>query len=230
MVEGGRLEIVLAVLSCHVGSNPTLSAIKNESWVGIRCRSNFFISFVILYYLLFCSSSFSLSAGKLPFCRVLERTAKFQRQFKADVVHGFDGLIQRDYIIVPRQRHVALDMAFDPPIIFLPRQGTSTRLATGSHARPVTFWRAIDAAFIHSSTVPPSIWATPSSHGRSAPHLDLTAGYLRGKVADSAMNIPIDPAASIPLVISSLDAPIDRPTPISVPGRHPHEPAVGAPR
>ena len=28
MVEGGRLEIVLAVLSCHVGSNPTLSARK----------------------------------------------------------------------------------------------------------------------------------------------------------------------------------------------------------
>ena len=27
VVEGGRLEIVLAVLSCHVGSNPTLSAI-----------------------------------------------------------------------------------------------------------------------------------------------------------------------------------------------------------
>ena len=26
MVEGGRLEIVLAVLNCHVGSNPTLSA------------------------------------------------------------------------------------------------------------------------------------------------------------------------------------------------------------
>lgn len=28
MVEGGRLEIVLAVLNCHVGSNPTLSAIS----------------------------------------------------------------------------------------------------------------------------------------------------------------------------------------------------------
>ena len=27
MVEGGRLEIVLAVLSCHVGSNPTSSAL-----------------------------------------------------------------------------------------------------------------------------------------------------------------------------------------------------------
>lgn len=28
MVEGGRLEIVLAVLSCHVGSNPTSSATR----------------------------------------------------------------------------------------------------------------------------------------------------------------------------------------------------------
>ena len=27
MVEGGRLEIVLAAMNCHVGSNPTLSAI-----------------------------------------------------------------------------------------------------------------------------------------------------------------------------------------------------------
>ena len=31
MVEGGRLEIVLAVLNCHVGSNPTLSAIEKFS-------------------------------------------------------------------------------------------------------------------------------------------------------------------------------------------------------
>ena len=31
MVEGGRLEIVLAVLSCHVGSNPTLSATQMSS-------------------------------------------------------------------------------------------------------------------------------------------------------------------------------------------------------
>ena len=39
MVEGGRLEIVLAVLSRHVGSNPTLSAkpIRNFTlWPLIR--------------------------------------------------------------------------------------------------------------------------------------------------------------------------------------------------
>ena len=57
MVEGGRLEIVLAVLNCHVGSNPTLSAIfydlfymltqdhpiKQKSWEGKQCLPNFFV-------------------------------------------------------------------------------------------------------------------------------------------------------------------------------------------
>ena len=41
MVEGGRLEIVLAVMSRYVGSNPTFSAIF-RTLILTDCRSKFF--------------------------------------------------------------------------------------------------------------------------------------------------------------------------------------------
>ena len=42
------------------------------------------------------------------------------------------------------------------------------------------------------------------------------------------MNTPMSPAASMALTISSRGSPSVRPTPISVPGSPPHDPAVGA--
>ena len=71
----------------------------------------------------------------------------------------------------PASAMLAQATALKPHMMFLPRQGTSTRFATGSQARPVMFWRAIEAASRHWATVPPSMSATPAAAmPEPAPH------------------------------------------------------------
>ena len=50
----------------------------------------------------------------------------------------------------------AQDRALTAPITFRLTQGTSTSPATGSHTRPIRFWRAVAQAQAICSGVPPS--------------------------------------------------------------------------
>ena len=133
MVEGGRLEIVLAVLSCHVGSNPTLSARKLniDSMSTISCgelseRSmvNGWKPFVVTSHQRVPSQLFDLYFWVSQLSAVLllkffpdlqggfclaeppECAAEFQWQFQADVVHRLYSLIQRNDLVITGQCHV----------------------------------------------------------------------------------------------------------------------------
>ena len=123
---------------------------------------------------------------------------------------------------------LAQERAFEPPMTFLPRHGTSTRFATGSQARPVMFWSAIEAA--SQRTGAPSrqrAGLAPRRHAEPAPHSTWQPPTSAAKVAPSAMKIPTSPAASIARVISPRPMPSTRAAPITEPGRQPQEPAVG---
>ncbi len=112
---------------------------------------------------------------------------------------------------------------------FLPRQGTSTRFATGSQIMPRMFCSARDAAATACPVLPfASVTNAAAAIPEPAPHSAWQPPVSAAKVAWAAMKTPIMPAASIPFVISSSDKPMSLAAPMQAPGNPPHAPAVGA--
>ena len=110
-----------------------------------------------------------------------------------------------------------------------PRQGTSTRLATGSQIRPSMFCRAIEAAARPCSGVPPAISTrAAAAMPEPAPHSAWQPAFSAAKVERVAMKVPIRPAVRSPRVRVSSSRPSTFAAPSTEPGTAPQAPAVGA--
>ena len=130
---------------------------------------------------------------------------------------------------MPASAISALISAFIAPSALRFMHGHSTRPATGSHTRPITFFSAIAAALRHLSALPPS-----SSHSAAAaiaaaePVSAWQPCSAPLMLAFAAIMLPIAPAVSRPLSSFSSFQPRSFAQVKSTPGNIPLAPAVGA--
>ena len=82
------------------------------------------------------------------------RAVRFARHLGCHALGRLNDFVQRDDRIVAGQRHVAQTSALLAAMTFFPRQGTSTRFATGSQISPSMFCSAIEAAATACVRVP----------------------------------------------------------------------------
>ena len=114
-------------------------------------------------------------------------------------------------------------------IAFLPRQGASTRLAIGSQIIPRLDCKAMEAAATACSRLPPARVTRPAADIPDAePHSAWQPPISAENVAPRAMKTPIIPAASRAFTAASSSSPRNSAAARQVPGKTPHEPAVGA--
>ena len=123
----------------------------------------------------------------------------------------------------------AQERALLAAITFLPRQGTSTRLATGSQMRPSMLWNAMEAAATDCARVPPaSVTSAAAAMQAAEPPSAWQPPTSAANVQRVAMNVPIIPLASIAFAMSSSAKPISSAMAMTAPGRAAQAPAVGA--
>ena len=129
----------------------------------------------------------------------------------------------------PAKAMLAQARALVAAITFLPRHGTSTRLATGSQIRPSMLCSAMEAAASDCSRVPSARVTRPAAAIAAAdpPSAWQPPTSAANDQAD-VMKIPIRPAASNARAIASSSRPRLRATTITAAGRAAQAPAVGA--
>ena len=114
-------------------------------------------------------------------------------------------------------------------ITFFPRQGTSTRFATGSQIRPIMLCIASDAAVSDWASVPSaSVTIAAAAIAAAEPPSAWQPPTSAAKDQGVQMNTPTSPAASRPRAIASSSSPRSSASVITAPGSAAQAPAVGA--
>ena len=124
---------------------------------------------------------------------------------------------------------VAQARALAAAITFLPRQGTSTRFATGSQISPIMLCSASDAAVSACSREPPARVTMPAAAIAAAePPSAWQPPTSAANDHGVQINTPINPAAKSARAIASSSSCIDSATVITAAGKAAQAPAVGA--